>query len=351
VQALSADKLEAVLRPKVDAAWHLHRLTRHLDLSAFVLFSSIAGTFGSPGQANYAAANAYLDALARRRHRQGLPAASLAWGFWQEASGMTGHLEPGEVARMSRSGLLPLPTDSALGLFDVALTLDASPVLSPARLDLPTLRSQAAAGVLPAVLRGLVPQRADRAGADGPPLAERLSGLDAAAQTELVLDLVRKATSAVLGYRSGSDIAPEKAFKDLGFDSLTAVELRNRLATATGLQLAATTIFDYPTAQALAEHLRTHLAPAEVTPAEALTAELDRLEALLAALASDDPANAVATQRLRAMVAMRTPTADPDVEVADRLGAASTRELLDFIDQEFKASDTAGPSATLPFSD
>ncbi|MFD2768411.1 SDR family NAD(P)-dependent oxidoreductase [Micromonospora eburnea] len=353
VQALSGDMLDAVLRPKVDAAWHLHQLTRHLPLSAFVLFSSVAGTFGSPGQANYAAANAYLDALAHRRHREGLPATSLAWGLWQEASGMTGHLKPGEVTRMARSGLLPLPTDNALDLFDVALTRGASPVLSPAQLDLPTLRRQAAAGTLPAVLRGLVPERSRRAESDGPPLAERLSGLDVSAQTELVLDLVRKTTAAVLGYRSGSDVAPEKAFKDLGFDSLTAVELRNRLATATGLQLAATTIFDYPSAQALAEYLRARLAPAEVTPVEALTAELDRLEAMLAALGTDDPAHAVAAHRLRAM-AMATRQAqapDPDVQVADRLSAASTQELLDFIDQEFKASDTAGPSAPLPFSD
>jgi polyketide synthase 12 len=178
-----------------------------------------------------------------------------------------------------------------------------------------------------------------------------LSGLDIAAQTGLVLDTVREATAAVLGYRSGADVAPEKAFKDLGFDSLTAVELRNRLASATGLRLAATSIFDYPTAETLAEHLRAHLAPAAMTPAEALASELDRLEAMLAALAADDPAHAVAAHRLRAMVARETQTPDSDVEVADRLGAASTRELLDFIDQEFRASDTAGPAATSPISD
>ncbi|MGW1143207.1 beta-ketoacyl reductase, partial [Streptomyces zhihengii] len=154
VDALTPGRLARVLRPKADAAWNLHLLTRGLDLSAFVLFSSVTGIIGTPGQANYAAANAFLDGLAAHRHASGLPATSLAWGYWEVATGMTGHLSGADVSRMARTGLEPLPTDEALDLLDEALA--AGPALAvPARIPTRALRGLAADGPLPAVLRGL----------------------------------------------------------------------------------------------------------------------------------------------------------------------------------------------------
>ncbi|MGM1057968.1 SDR family NAD(P)-dependent oxidoreductase [Saccharothrix sp. Mg75] len=237
VTSLTPQRLHDVLRPKVDAAWHLHELVG--DVKAFVLFSSAAGVLGGPGQANYAAANAFLDALAAHRHALGLPAVSLAWGQWAQDSGLTGHLTDADRARLERSGVVPMSTEHALALFDAALG-DGGPALVPARLDL----------TAPA-LRGLT--RRARRGADTG-WAGRLASLPEADQHAVVLDLVGSHTAVVLG-RSGA-VAPQRAFKDLGFDSLTAVELRNRLSAALGVALPATVTFDHPTPAALAEHLR-----------------------------------------------------------------------------------------------
>ncbi|NBH12588.1 KR domain-containing protein, partial [Amycolatopsis sp. SID8362] len=149
--SLTPERLDTVLRPKADAAWHLHELTRDRDLAAFVTFSSVAGTFGAIGQANYAAANAFLDALARYRHAEGLPATSLVWGPWSQAGGMTSGLTEADLRRMARSGLPALAPEEGLALFDAALTTGA-PVVLPVRLDLPALRAQTP---VPALLRGL----------------------------------------------------------------------------------------------------------------------------------------------------------------------------------------------------
>ncbi|MGW4116854.1 SDR family NAD(P)-dependent oxidoreductase, partial [Actinosynnema sp. NPDC004786] len=237
VTSLTPGRLRDVLRPKVDAAWHLHELTR--DLKAFVLFSSAAGVLGGAGQANYAAANAFLDALAAHRHALGLPAVSLAWGQWAQASGLTGHLTDADRRRLARSGVVPMTTEHALALLDAALT-DGAPVLVPARLDL-TAPS----------LRGLTRRTRRTSDTD---LAHRLASLPEAEQHAVVLDLVGTHTAVVLGRSDG--VAARRAFKDLGFDSLTAVELRNRLASALGVKLPATLTFDHPTPAALADHLR-----------------------------------------------------------------------------------------------
>ncbi len=252
---LSPAQLGTVLGPKVDAGWHLHDLTRDRDLAAFVLFSSIAGTLGGAGQANYSAANRFLDALAQHRHAQGRPATSLAWGFWAQASELTAHLDGARVGRLNRGGVAALSTSDGLALLDAALG-DTRPVLVPARLDQAGLRAQAAAGTLPAIMRALVRVPARRVSTDAAALALRIAGLDEAAQRATLLDVVGAQIGAVLRYPAGQAIDADQSFQQLGFDSLTAVELRNQLGAATGLQLPATLVFDYPTAAALADYLR-----------------------------------------------------------------------------------------------
>ncbi|MDN3360145.1 type I polyketide synthase, partial [Actinomadura sp. DC4] len=262
VAALDAERLAAVLRPKVDAAWNLHELTRDRPVSRFILFSSAAGTVGSPGQGNYAAGNAFLDALARHRHTAGLPATSLAWGLWSVDGGLTRHLEDTDRARMARSGMTPLTADQGLALFDAALAL-ARPGAVLTRLHRVTLRDLAGAGALPAVLSELVPA------ARRPPAASTagLAGLPPDALESAVPAVVRERVAEVLGHAEPDTVEMSRAFKDLGFDSLTAVELRNRLTAATGLRLSATLVFDHPTPAALAGHLLAELLGAAEGPA------------------------------------------------------------------------------------
>ncbi|MBO1420337.1 beta-ketoacyl reductase, partial [Streptomyces sp. FH025] len=261
--SLTPDRLHTVLNPKTDAAWHLHHATTHLTtLTHFILFSSVAGTYGTAGQGSYAAGNAFLDALAQHRHAQGLPATSLAWGLWDdENSTMSGALTDADRSRLARTGIAALAPSRGLELFDDALTMDA-PVLLPMALDTAALRASGAE--VPAILRGLVrtPARRsaqDSAGVSGNSLTERLAGLDAAEQQQLLLELVRTEVAAALDYAGADAVDERRGFKELGIDSLTAVELRNRLNKATGLRLPATLVFDHPTPDAVAELLRTEL--------------------------------------------------------------------------------------------
>lgn len=263
IASLTPDRVDAVLRSKVDGAWNLHELTQDLDLSAFVMFSSMAGIVGAPGQGNYAAANSFLDGLAAYRRAHSLAGLSVAWGLWEEASAMTRHLGDADRARMSRVGLAPLSSRQALALLDDAMPADRS-VLVAARLDTSALGSAGAA--LPPMLRGLAARPARRviadagaaAAASASGLRSRLHGLTAEQRQRELVDLVCTDAATVLGH-STADISAERAFQDLGFDSLTAVELRNRLKAATGLTLSPTLIFDHPTPFALAEHLHTQL--------------------------------------------------------------------------------------------
>ncbi len=276
VQSAGAEQLQRVLAPKAEAAQYLHELTRELDLTHFVCFSSIAGLLGSPGQGAYAAANCSLDALAALRQAEGLPATSVAWGPWARESGVSGH--PGEagVARLRRFGIEALADDQGLALFDSALSC-SRPLLAAVRFDRAALRAQAEAGGLAAPLRGLVAGGGARTSAAGQgTLARRLREAPQAARVRLAEHFVRAEVAAILGHPSAEAIGPNDAFKDLGFDSLAAVELRNRLNLATGLQLPATVVFDFPDAAALSGKIvdeATGSAPARPASAPARSSE------------------------------------------------------------------------------
>jgi NADP-dependent 3-hydroxy acid dehydrogenase YdfG/acyl carrier protein len=258
VTALTPERLDAVLAPKVDAAVHLDALTAGRDLAMFVLFSSIAGVLGGPGQANYAAANAFLDELAAYRRSAGRSAHSIAWGPW-DGGGMAGELGTAERQRMRRSGIGAFTPEQGLALLDAAVSRpEPSPVA--AALD---LRALAGAGdALPPVLRSLAPAARRQAGSgDAAALRRRLLTLAPRERDEHLLELVRAQVAAVLGHASADAVAPERAFQELGFDSLSAVELRNRLNAVTGLRLPATLVFDYPNARAVADEIAAGLLP------------------------------------------------------------------------------------------
>ncbi|MGN5635487.1 SDR family NAD(P)-dependent oxidoreductase [Streptomyces sp. AC154] len=286
LSGLTPARMAAVLRPKADAAWHLHELTRDSGLAAFVLFSSVAATIGTPGQANYAAANAFLDALAQHRRTAGLPALSIGWGLWG-GGGMGEELKQSDLARLARSGITPMTAAHALALLDTALAgSDSAPVATG--LDRAALRRQAGGGELAALMRALVkaPARRAVARAEGPgtvaALTDRLASLGTDERRAALLDIVVAQIAQVLGHADSRGVNAERGFQELGFDSLTAVELRNRLGAATGLRLSATLAFDYPSAAALAAELADRIAPAPTGGPATLSADLDRLEALLA---------------------------------------------------------------------
>ncbi|WP_030992164.1 type I polyketide synthase [Streptomyces sp. NRRL WC-3744] len=263
VGSLTPERLDTVLRPKADAAWHLHELTLDRELSHFVLFSSAAGTLDASGQGNYAAANVFLDALAAHRAGLGLPATSLAWGLWS-GGGMGAALDQAGVQRIERSGIGALDPDEALELFDAAVAT-ASPALVPVRLDTAALRRRG--DDVPAVLRTLAGLTTRADGDDrARTLGERLAGLPAADHEHTVLEAVRTEVAAVLGHAGPAAVEPRRAFTELGFDSLAAVELRNRLNAVCGLRLPSTLIFDYATPAALAGHLLERLLPDTADP-------------------------------------------------------------------------------------
>ncbi|MEU8828722.1 type I polyketide synthase [Streptomyces sp. NPDC048636] len=266
ISSLTPERVDRVLRPKVDAVLNLHEVTQGLDLSAFVLFSSAAGVLGGAGQGNYAAANGFLDAFAQHRRALGLPAHSLAWGLWAQSSTMTGAVD---TAQTTRSGVAPLSSEQGMELLDTALALD-TPLLVPMRIDLAALRAGAGSGSVPLLLRGLVRAPARRAGAatrgggsgGGAALTDRLAGLSEDEQHTVLVELVCAQVATVLGHPDPSAVGPGHEFVDSGFDSLTAVELRNRLNAATGLRLPATLVFDHESPADLAARLRTDLAAA-----------------------------------------------------------------------------------------
>jgi polyketide synthase 12 len=265
VESLTPQSVDHVLRAKVGGAVNLHELTRDRPLSAFIQFSALAGTLGTAGQANYAAANVFLDGLATQRRAAGLPGTSLCWGWWEQSSGMTEDLDQADLSRLRRMGIDAMPTTEALALFDAACTID-KPVLIPARVDIAALRDKTA-GELPLLLRDLAGEGRPRRSKTGATtdgnlgLTARLAGLPDEEAAAAVLDWVRDQVAVVLGHPAGTTVDADQAFKQLGFDSLTSVELCNRLAASTALRLPSTLVFSYPTPRELGGHLFTLLRP------------------------------------------------------------------------------------------
>ncbi|MEU0052700.1 SDR family NAD(P)-dependent oxidoreductase [Streptomyces sp. NPDC006309] len=337
---LGADRVDRVLRPKVDAAWHLHELTRDKDLSAFVLLSSTAGLLVGGGQANYAAANTFLDGLAAHRRSLGLPGVSLAYGLWSGAGGMSAGIDAADLERLRRLGLPPLTPAQGLRAFDAGLGGEDA-VLVPVRLDAAAVRARPDG--VPALLRGLVrPARRGAGPAPSTPAGswrDRLAPLADPERDRALLELVRTHVAAVLGHPSPESVDPQRAFQEMGFDSLAAVELRNLLAGATGLTLPATLVFDQPTPTTLATHLRTALVPGPADRARTALAELDRLEAALLTLSDEGGSHARVTARLEALLRSWQDTHGRHTEpVAPQdLGEASDDELFARIDNELGA--------------
>ncbi|MEC3956830.1 SDR family NAD(P)-dependent oxidoreductase [Nocardia sp. CDC153] len=332
---MTPEQFAKVLRPKVDAAWNLHEATEHLDLSAFVLYSSIAGVIGNPGQANYAAANAFLDALAQHRHRSGLPATSVVWGPWDQSGGMTSALTATDLARLRREGLSPVDAAHGMKLFDAALAGGGSEFVA-IRLD------RGDVGEVRAVMRDVVrpvgrpvvaaPTAVNEPGKVSMSLAERLVDLPVAEQERVILDVIRTQAAAVLGHPGADSTPPDKPFSDIGFDSLGVMEFRNRLKSAVGVQLSATAMFDHPTPEALAEHLRHELVPVE-DPAERLAAEVDSLARGLAAAELSAADRSEIASRLTALLRELEGTGTGGRSDGSDLDGADDRELFDFIDQ------------------
>ncbi|MEV0375992.1 beta-ketoacyl reductase, partial [Streptomyces sp. NPDC050636] len=345
VDRLSAPRLETVLAAKAASAAHLDELTADLDLDAFVLFSSAASTLGSAGQGNYAAANAYLDAVAENRRARGLAGLSVAWGLW----GGGGLAESKEAIR-SRMKRLPMPAmdpqlavralgeslqgpDAVVTVMDVdwaqlaatAVGLSQSPLVR----DLPEVRQLAAVGAGPA----------DAAPGEGD-LGRRLAGMDRAEQERVLTDLVRAEAAVVLGHPSLEAVQAQQAFKDLGFDSLTAVEVRNRLNAATGLRVPATLIFDYPTPVAVATWLRTELIEDEAVSVPILD-DLDRLESSLSSSAPDQEIGESITRRLQKILSQwieKQGGAESESEEVE-LQSATPDEVFEFLDKELGLSN------------
>ncbi len=308
VQSLTPARLATVLRAKADAACLLAELTAGTG-AALVLFSSLSGTFGGAGQANYSAANAFLDAFAVRETAAGRRVQSLAWGLWAERSGMTGALAETDLRRITRGGLRPLATADALALLDTALrSTDAW--FAPAGLDTGALRGPD--GSVPEVLRDLVPAYARRTARTAPAaqaaaptadgLRERLAGLDAGARHSAVLDAVLTQAALVIGHDTPDSLDPERGFLDSGFDSLTAVELRNRLSALAGVRLPATLLFDHPTPERLAAHLLERIAPAGPPAGSPVLDRLEQLEAEFADAPADPALRDGLRRRLRGLL-------------------------------------------------
>ncbi|MGA5822918.1 SDR family NAD(P)-dependent oxidoreductase, partial [Kitasatospora sp. NPDC094028] len=352
IGSLTSERIGAVLRPKADAAWNLHRAAEGVE--TFVLFSSAAGTLGNPGQANYAAANAFLDALARHRHCLGLPAVSLAWGPWTGTGGMTGTLTEAEAERLARAGMPPLTPELGLALFD-ATTAGTAPAVLPLRLDPAALSRR---GEIPPLLRGLVRvpvRRGSAAGADGgtgggAEFVRRLSELPGAERHEALLEAVRRQVAAVLGHTDASGVDPQRAFQDLGLDSLTAVELRNRLGALVSLRLPATLVFDHPTVAELVDHLfeRLGLQPEPTEGPAALLAELDRLEQTFGTTEVDGSDEALFDQVAARLEVLRSKwLAARSAAAADGASgsgafdfeSASDDEMFDLLDNELGLAD------------
>ncbi|MEU3522226.1 SDR family NAD(P)-dependent oxidoreductase, partial [Streptomyces sp. NPDC006654] len=343
VESLTPERMAPVLAAKVDAAWNLHELTEGAGLAGFVLYSSAAAVMGSPGQGSYAAANAFLDALASCRRDRQLAGQSLAWGLWEQTSEITGQLAGADLSRLRRGGVQPMTTEQGLALFEAAAALGV-PLAVPARLDLSAFSRGGRA--VPPLLRGLTagvvsarPTAAEATAADGSGLAARLAALGPADREHEVLEIVRAAAAVVLGHARPGDIDPQRAFRDMGIDSLTGLELRNRLASETGLSLPATLVFDHPTPADLASHLCPEIV-ADVVVEPAVFTQLTQLESILSEVPADSEMRSDITARLRTVLSKWMRDQEPTAEntAAQKLESASADEVFDFITKELGVS-------------
>ncbi|MFE9413748.1 SDR family NAD(P)-dependent oxidoreductase, partial [Streptomyces sp. NPDC006704] len=364
IGSLTPERMNTVLRPKTDAAWNLHELTRDLDLSAFVLFSSIAGALGVPGQGNYAAANSFLDALAQHRRAQGLVASSLAWGMWADDGGMASGLSGADTHRMARSGAGALTAEQGLALFDAAVLgqdpagSPADALLVPALLDVRAM-AQGGDGQLPPLFRGLVRTPARRTAqaqtqspADAQSLRARLARTPAPERKDLLIEVVRTQAAVVLGHADTQTVDPDQSFNALGFDSLTAVEFRNGLNAATGLRLPAALIFDYPSTRAVADHLWEELAPQvgdETGEPGAGSAE-DRIRTALAAIPLSRLREAGLMDSLLELAGVEAGLATSDAdEAADSIDAMDAEALISMALAD--SGPGSGSGDTSPYGD
>ena len=342
IVSLAPEQVDRVLAPKLDAALYLHELTEHLDLRAFVMFSSMAATFGGPGQGNYAAGNAFLDALAAHRRARGLAATSMAWGLWRGV-GMGRFVGEVDMRRMAGTASFgSFGPEQGMTLFDAALS-GGEALLIQAPLDAGVLRAEARAGALPRLLSGLVGETlrpASEGGVVRASLATRLAGIPEEERGAVAQEAVRAEVATVLGHSSPEAIDVDRAFNELGFDSLSAVELRNRLGAATGLALPTTLVFDYPNAQILSEYLLSRVAE-EGGAAAPLDVELDRLDSLLSSIGADDAERQRVTARLQTFISKLSDTRSHEsVAIAEQLQDASDDEIFGFIDNELGIQET-----------
>ncbi|MFE9664359.1 SDR family NAD(P)-dependent oxidoreductase [Streptomyces sp. NPDC005955] len=336
ITSLTPGHIEGVLAPKVDGLVHLDELTRGTDLTHFLVFSSLAGVLGGPGQGNYAAANAFLDAFALRRSREGRPTISLAWGLWEVDSDMTGHLDAADRRRISHGGVLPLADEPGLALFDAALE-DGGPWQAPARLDLNAPGDRAAAPPFPLtdLASGWPTARPTAAPAgEGTSLAEELLGLTPTNREQVLRDLVFGQVAAVLGHEQVA-LDSSRPFRELGFDSLTAVELRNRLNAATGLRLPATLVFDHPSPGELLNHVRAQLV-GDRSATDRLLDELDRIGQSFARVAATKDERAEVRSRLEELLT-RWGAEHNGSAAKKSIEAANDDEMFALIDAEFGA--------------
>ncbi|QNP68032.1 SDR family NAD(P)-dependent oxidoreductase [Streptomyces roseirectus] len=333
--ALTQGHVDTVLPVKTDALEHLDALTTGLD--RFVVFTSLAGVMGGAGQANYAAANAFADALCARRAAQGRPATALAWGPWQRGDGMTANVSDSDLARIARIGLRQLDAREGMALMDAAVATGA-PATVPVRLDVSVL--DADAPTTPVLLRALAPRTTTGPAPTAGGLRERLLPLSDDDRATALTDLVRAETATAAGLAAGSAVPPGKPFQSLGFDSLMSVDLRNRLSALTGLRLPATLVFDHPTPGDVADHLFQELDLASTQAPDPAALALESLETALRTTPDGDPARtALLAARLRALLTRletpADPTTDGDLDGDDDLDGASTAELLSLIGDEF----------------
>ncbi len=339
IESLTPASLDAVLGPKVDGAWHLHELTADLDLSAFVLYSSVGSVVGSPGAANYGAANAFLDALAAHRRARGLSGTSIAWGLWEEPTHLRRTASAAQLGRMARMGVRAFSSDEGLQLLDLVCE-GADPCPIALRLDSAALREQARDGVLLPLMRDLVqtPVR-HLPGGSGGALTARLAGAPEHEHEGIVLAFLREQIAALLGHASAESVDVDLTFKELGFDSLGVVQLRNRLNHDTGLKLPATLVFNYPTPVALAAHLHEQLATttAGASPDHAL----QHLREALVSRKSGFEERARIASRLRALAGeLEGGERGEGNEVAGRIESATATELFELLESELGAGDS-----------